>query len=75
MTTATIALDSDIVLEQEGTPAVVVLSYARYQALLTTIEDLEDNLAALDSRRAVASGEDELIPWEQAKAERHALRD
>jgi PHD/YefM family antitoxin component YafN of YafNO toxin-antitoxin module len=72
MNTATIGLDSDVVLEQEGTPAVVVMSFARYRALMEKLEDLEDSLAVLESRLELASDEDEIIPWEQAKAERRA---
>ncbi len=47
------------------TPAgeeMVVMSRAEYESLISTLEDLEDALAAEQSLRRIASGEVELIP-------------
>lgn len=46
------ALDTkeDLVLEQDGKPVMVVMTYQRYQELMDHIEDLEDNIAVYETR-------------------------
>lgn len=52
-----------VILERYGSPAAVVISYARYDQLMEALEDLED-IDAIDA--ALAEG-GEPIPWEQVE--------
>ena len=47
----------------------MILDIEEYERLLKALEDLEDLRAADEALREIERGEDELIPWEQAKRE------
>lgn len=52
-----------VVIERYGSPAAVVISYARYEQLMESLEDLED----LDLYDAAIAEGGEPIPWEQVE--------
>jgi len=57
-----------IVTDQHGEKKAALLDWAVWEELLTLLEDLED---AEEIEQLLASDE-EVIPWEQAKAELRA---
>lgn len=65
-------LHPQFLTDPDGTRRSVVLPLAEYEALLATLEDLED----LDDARAILArverGEDETVSWEAVRAE-HGL--
>ncbi len=63
-----IALNERSITAANGKRMAVILDIATFEQLLDELEDLEDSWEAQDVMRAVANGE-ELIPWEQVKAE------
>ena len=50
-------------------PAVLV-SVSQWNQMVDRLDELEDTVAALSAELALASGEDELIDWDAAEAER-----
>lgn len=52
-----------VILERYGSPAAVVISYARYDQLMEALEDLED----IDLYDAAIAESGEPIPWEQVE--------
>lgn len=53
------------VVDTGGNKTAVMLDYSDWEELMTLLEDIED---AEELGRSIDS-EDELVPWEQAKAE------
>jgi len=47
----------------------VILPIEEYEQMVEKLEDIEDARAADEVRAAVARGEDEFIPYEQAREE------
>ena len=72
MTVATIDADNDVVIEKNGEPATVVMSYARYEALLEELEELQDSLLAVEAELRLARGEATVRPWIEYEAEQGA---
>lgn len=54
-----------IVTDQNGEKKAALLDWAVWEELLTLLEDLED----AEEIEQIRHQEDELIPWEQVKAE------
>lgn len=57
------------VVNESGERVSVILDIKEYERLLEALEDLEDLRAADEALAEIERGEDELIPWEQAKRE------
>lgn len=57
------------ITDTEGNRVAVVIDLATYRQLLEALEDLEDIRAAEEARVALAAGDEEAIPFEQAMAE------
>jgi predicted DNA-binding protein len=57
------------ITDETGRRQSVILSIEEYERLLEALETLEDLRAADEALREIERGEDELIPWEQAKRE------
>ena len=60
------------VVDENSTPVAVLLDIQEYERMVEELEEFEDILArrAYDEAKAeLERGEDELIPWEQAKRE------
>ena len=55
----------------EGRRTAVVLDIEEYEALLEAAEDAEDARAVDEVRGAIARGEEEMIPYRQAREEMH----
>lgn len=53
--------------DEEGHRTAVVLPIEEYEALLEAAEDAEDVRAVQEVRAAIARGEDEMIPYDQAR--------
>jgi PHD/YefM family antitoxin component YafN of YafNO toxin-antitoxin module len=60
------------VVDENGKRVAVLLDIQEYERMVEELEEFEDILAcrAYDEAKAeLARGEDEIIPWEQAKQE------
>lgn len=57
------------VVDENGERVSVILPIEEYERMVEILEDLEDARAADEVRAAVARGEDEFIPYEQAREE------
>jgi PHD/YefM family antitoxin component YafN of YafNO toxin-antitoxin module len=55
------------VVDENGKHVSVILPIEEYERLIEALEDLEDARAADDARAAVERGDDEFIPYEQAR--------
>ena len=65
------------IVDENGKPVSVILPVEEYERMVEALEDLEDARAADEVRAAVARGEDEFVPYEQArkdKAEKRAAK-
>ncbi len=60
------------ITDANGKRTAVILDIATFEQLLDELEDLEDIRAIYEAKEAIARGEEELIPWEQVKAELEA---
>ncbi len=56
---------AQFLVDTDGNRKAVVLDYARWEEMLTLLEDMED---AREIRRLSEAGE-EALPWDQAKEE------
>lgn len=65
-------LNERYITDADGKRQAVVLDIETFERLLERLEDLEDIVEADAVKRAIAKGEEELIPWEQVKAELEA---
>jgi predicted DNA-binding protein len=59
-------MEARYITDETGKRRGVILDIEEYERLLEALEDLR---AADEALREIESGEDELIPWEQAKRE------
>ncbi len=55
------------VVDENGKRVSVILPVEEYERMVEELEDLEDARAADKVRAAVARGEDEFVPYEQAR--------
>lgn len=62
-------MEARYITDETGKRQSVILSIEEYERLLKALEDLEDLRAADEALAEIARGEDELIPWEEAKRE------
>jgi PHD/YefM family antitoxin component YafN of YafNO toxin-antitoxin module len=65
-------MDGRYVVDENGMRVAVLLDIQEYERMVEELEEFEDILAcrAYDEAKAeLDRGEDELIPWEQAKQE------
>ncbi len=64
-----IELNERYITDANGKRTAVILDIATFEQLLDELEDLADSWEAEEVMKAVARGKEELIPWEQVKAE------
>lgn len=57
------------VVDENGNKVSVILPVEEYERMVEELEEFEDALAVDQVRDAVARGEDEFIPYEQAREE------
>ncbi|MDQ3658199.1 MAG: hypothetical protein M3338_00800 [Actinomycetota bacterium] len=65
-------METRYVVNEDGERVGVILGIEEYERMVEELEEFEDILAtqAYDEAKAeIERGEDELIPWEQAKKE------
>ena len=62
-------MEARYVVDENGKRVSVILPIEEYERLIEELEELEDARAADEVRAAVARGEDEFIPYEQARKE------
>jgi PHD/YefM family antitoxin component YafN of YafNO toxin-antitoxin module len=60
-------MGAQYVVDENGKHVSVILPIEEYERLVEALEDLEDARAADEARAAVARGDDEFIPYEQAR--------
>jgi PHD/YefM family antitoxin component YafN of YafNO toxin-antitoxin module len=62
--------ESRYITDENGERTAVILSIEEYERLMEAVEDLEDLehiKAARETRARIEAGEEETIPWEQAR--------
>ena len=57
------------VTDESGSRVAVLLDIKEYERMVEKLEDIADARAADEVRAAIARGEDEFIPYEQAREE------
>jgi PHD/YefM family antitoxin component YafN of YafNO toxin-antitoxin module len=57
------------VTDESGKRVAVLLDIKEYERMVEKLEDIADACAADEVRAAIARGEDEFIPYEQAREE------
>ena len=57
------------VTDESGKRVAVLLDIKEYERMVEKLEDIADARAADEVRGAIARGEDEFIPYEQAREE------
>ncbi len=62
------------ITDESGERTAVVLPIEEYEALLRAAEDAEDRRAIDEVRDAVARGEEEMVPYREAREEWQATR-
>jgi len=62
-------MEARYIVDENGKRTDVILPVEEYERLVEALEDLEDARAADEARAAVARGDDEFIPYEQAREE------
>jgi len=62
-----------VVLTRQGRAAAVLVSPEEWNGMVQQLEEFEDALAVMQVRLARATGSEELLEWESAKAELGAL--
>ena len=60
-------MGAQYVVDENGERVSVILPIEEYERLIEALEDLEDARAADEVRAAVARGDDEFIPYKQAR--------
>ena len=60
-------MEARYIVDENGNRTDVILPVEEYERLIEALEDLEDARAADEARAAVARGDDEFIPYEQAR--------
>ena len=64
---------SPVVLTQHGEAAAVLVDPKMWNDLLEELETWQDSFDALEAKYRLAIGEEEVIDWEEAKAELNAV--
>jgi PHD/YefM family antitoxin component YafN of YafNO toxin-antitoxin module len=62
-------VEARYIVDENGKRVSVILPIEEYERLIAELEELEDARAADEVRAAIARGEDEFIPYEQARKE------
>ena len=62
-------MGAQYVVDENGKRVSVILPVEEYERMIEELEDIEDARAADEVRAAVARGDDEFIPYEQAREE------
>ncbi len=62
-------METRYIVDENGKRVSVVLPIEAYERLIEALEDLEDARAVDEVRAAIARGEDEFVPYEQARKE------
>jgi len=62
-------MDAKYMVDENGKRVGVFLDIEEYERLIEELEELADARVAEEARRELASGEDEVIPFEQAVRE------
>jgi len=62
-------MEARYIVDENGKRVSVILPIEEYERMVEKLEDIEDARAADEVRAAVARGEDEFIPYEQAREE------
>jgi PHD/YefM family antitoxin component YafN of YafNO toxin-antitoxin module len=57
------------IVDENGKRVSVILPIQEYERLIEILEDLEDARAYNEARAELERGDDEVIPWEQARKE------
>jgi PHD/YefM family antitoxin component YafN of YafNO toxin-antitoxin module len=57
------------IVDENGKRVSIILPIEEYERLIEILEDLEDVRAYDEAKAELERGEDEVIPWEQAKKE------
>jgi PHD/YefM family antitoxin component YafN of YafNO toxin-antitoxin module len=57
------------IVDENGKRVSIILPIEEYERLIEILEDLEDVRAYDEARAELERGEDEVIPWEQARKE------
>ena len=60
-------METRYIVDENGKRTDVILPVEEYERLIDALEDLEDARAADETRAAVERGDDEFIPYEQAR--------
>jgi PHD/YefM family antitoxin component YafN of YafNO toxin-antitoxin module len=60
-------METRYIVDENGKRTGVIPPVEEYERLIDALEDLEDARAADETRAAVACGDDEFIPYEQAR--------
>jgi PHD/YefM family antitoxin component YafN of YafNO toxin-antitoxin module len=62
-------VEARYIVDENGKRVSVILPIEEYERLIAELEELEDARAADEVRAAIARGEDEFIPFDQAMQE------
>ena len=62
-------MEARYVVDENGKRVSVILPIEEYERLIEALEDVDDARAVDEVRAAIARGEDEFIPYEQARKE------
>lgn len=62
------------IIDESGERTAVVLAIEEYEALLRAAEDADDRRAIDEVRDVVARGEEEMVPYREAREEWRAAR-
>ncbi|MDQ3638961.1 MAG: hypothetical protein M3426_13375 [Actinomycetota bacterium] len=62
-------MEARYIVDENGKRVGIILDIKEYERMVEKLEDVEDARAADEVRAAVARGEDEFIPYEQAREE------
>ncbi len=65
--------ESPVVLTQYGEAAAVLVDPEMWNKLLEDLETWQDSFDGLEAKYRIAIGEEEVIDWEEAKAELHGV--
>lgn len=66
--------EGPVVLTQYGDAAAVLVDPDQWNQVVEELETWMDSFDALEARLAVAMGEDEVLDWEEARAELDAVQ-
>ncbi|MBA3473003.1 MAG: hypothetical protein H0T57_07190 [Rubrobacter sp.] len=62
-------MEARYIVDENGKRVSIILPIEEYERMVEELEDVADARAADEVRAAVARGEDEFIPYEQAREE------